>query len=54
VHSTISPALTAAAESALGGRLGGVAVIRPRDGAVRALAASRCRAPQAPDRSSRW
>ncbi len=48
VHSTISPGLTSAAEAALGGRLGGVAVIRPRDGAVRALAGLAVSAPQAP------
>ena len=40
-----SPALQRAAAAALGDKLGGIAVIRPRDGAVLALAASRLRAP---------
>jgi peptidoglycan glycosyltransferase len=48
VRTTISPALTRAATAALGGRLGGVAVIRPRDGAVRALAGLAVSAPQPP------
>src|SRR3954447_25363160 len=38
VHATISPGLQRAAQQALGNRLGGVAVLRPRDGSVRALA----------------
>ncbi len=48
VKTTIEPALTSAAVSALGDRLGGVAVIRPRDGAVRALAGLAVSAPQPP------
>ena len=39
VRTTIDPGLTRAAAAALGDRLDGVAVIRPRDGSVRALAA---------------
>ena len=38
----------AAAAAALGGRLGGIAVIRPRDGAVLALAGLAVSAPQPP------
>jgi penicillin-binding protein A len=38
----------AAATDALGGKLGGVAVIRPRDGAVQALAGLAVSAPQPP------
>jgi cell division protein FtsI/penicillin-binding protein 2 len=37
VHATIRPSLQRAAVSALGDRLGGVAVLRPRDGSVLAL-----------------
>ncbi len=48
VHSTIRLGLTRAAESALGGRVGGVAVIRPRDGSVLALAGLAVSAPQPP------
>ena len=48
VHTTIRPALMAQAADALGGRLGGVAVIRPRDGAVLALAGLAVSAPQPP------
>ena len=48
VRTTIDPALTRAARSALGDRLGGVAVIRPRDGSVRALAGLAVSAPQPP------
>jgi penicillin-binding protein A len=48
VRTTISPSLTQAAASALGGRLGGVAVIRPRDGAIQALAGLAVSAPQPP------
>jgi len=48
VHTTIRPALMASAASALGDRLGGVAVIRPRDGAVLALAGLAVSAPQPP------
>ena len=45
---TISPKLMSAAASALGQQLGGVAVIRPRDGAVEALAGLAVSAPQPP------
>jgi cell division protein FtsI/penicillin-binding protein 2 len=45
---TISPRLMAAAAAALGQQLGGVAVIRPRDGAVQALAGLAVSAPQPP------
>ena len=45
---TISPRLMTAAASALGQQLGGVAVIRPRDGAVQALAGLAVSAPQPP------
>ncbi len=45
---TISPRLVTAAASALGQQLGGVAVIRPRDGAVQALAGLAVSAPQPP------
>jgi transpeptidase family protein len=48
VRTTIEPALARAANAALGDRLGGVAVIRPRDGAVRALAGLAVSAPQPP------
>ncbi|UGS37135.1 penicillin-binding transpeptidase domain-containing protein [Capillimicrobium parvum] len=48
VHTTIRPALMARAANALGDRLGGVAVIRPRDGAVLALAGLAVSAPQPP------
>jgi hypothetical protein len=48
VKTTIDPRLTRAAASALGERLGGVAVIRPRDGSVRALAGLAVSAPQPP------
>jgi beta-lactamase class D len=48
VHTTISLGLTQAAENALGSQLGGVAVIRPRDGAVVALAGLAVSAPQPP------
>ena len=48
VKTTIDPRLTRAARSALGDRLGGVAVIRPRDGSVRALAGLAVSAPQPP------
>jgi hypothetical protein len=48
VKTTIDPRLTRAAASALGDRLGGVAVIRPRDGSVRALAGLAVSAPQPP------
>jgi hypothetical protein len=48
VHTTIRPALMQAAANALGDRLGGVAVIRPRDGAVLALAGLAVSGPQPP------
>jgi penicillin-binding protein A len=48
VRTTIEPGLTRAAQAALGDRLGGVAVIRPRDGSVRALAGLAVSAPQPP------
>ncbi len=48
VHSTIDLGLTRDAQAALGERAGGVAVIRPRDGAVLALAGLAVSAPQAP------
>ena len=48
VHTTLRPRLMQAASQALGGKLGGVAVIRPRDGAVPALAGLAVSAPQPP------
>jgi penicillin-binding protein A len=48
VRATIRPALQQTALNALGGRLGGVAVVRPRDGAVLALAGLAVSAPQPP------
>jgi peptidoglycan glycosyltransferase len=48
VHTTLRPGLMRAANAALGGKLGGVAVIRPRDGAVQALAGLAVSAPQPP------
>ncbi|HEX7300215.1 MAG TPA: penicillin-binding transpeptidase domain-containing protein, partial [Solirubrobacteraceae bacterium] len=48
VRATIRPALQRAAAAALGGRLGGVAVVRPRDGSVLALAGLAVSAPQPP------
>ena len=48
VLTTLKPGLMRAAQTALGGRLGGVAVIRPRDGAVQALAGLAVSAPQPP------
>lgn len=48
VHTTISPRLMAAAAAALGQQLGGIAVIRPRDGAVQALVGLAVSAPQPP------
>jgi penicillin-binding protein A len=48
VRSTIRPGVQQAALDALGGRLGGVAVVRPRDGAVLALAGLAVSAPQPP------
>jgi peptidoglycan glycosyltransferase len=48
VHATISPGLQRAAQQALGNRLGGVAVLRPRDGSVLALAGLAVSGPQPP------
>jgi hypothetical protein len=48
VHATISARLQNAAVSALGNKLGGVAVLRPRDGSVLALAGLAVSAPQPP------
>jgi len=48
VRATISPRLQRAAAAALGGRIGGVAVVRPSDGAVLALAGLAVSAPQPP------
>jgi peptidoglycan glycosyltransferase len=48
VRTTLEPRLMEAASEALGGKLGGVAVIRPRDGAVQALAGLAVSAPQPP------
>jgi cell division protein FtsI/penicillin-binding protein 2 len=48
VHSTVSLRLSHAAQNALGSRQGGVAVIRPRDGSVLALAGLAVSAPQPP------
>src|SRR3954454_6974538 len=51
VHTTLQPRLMQAANQALGGKLGGVAVIRPRDGAVQALAGLAVSSPQPPGSS---
>ena len=48
LRTTIRPRLMARAAGALGDKLGGVAVIRPRDGAVLALAGLAVSAPQPP------
>jgi hypothetical protein len=48
VKTTIRPALQSAATSALGGRLGGVAVMRPRNGDILALAGLAVSGPQPP------
>jgi hypothetical protein len=48
VHSTLRPGLQRAATEALGSKLGGVAVIRPRTGDVLALAGIAVSAPQPP------
>ena len=48
LQTTISPRLMAAAAAALGQQLGGIAVIRPRDGAVQALVGLAVSAPQPP------
>ena len=48
VRTTVRPGLQRATLAALGGRLGGVAVLRPRDGSVQALAGLAVSAPQPP------
>jgi peptidoglycan glycosyltransferase len=48
LHTTIRPGVQRAAAKALGSKLGGVAVVRPRDGAVLALAGLAVSAPQPP------
>jgi cell division protein FtsI/penicillin-binding protein 2 len=48
VRTTIRPSLQAAATAALGDRFGGVAVIRPRNGAVLAMAGLAVSGPQPP------
>jgi hypothetical protein len=48
VHSTIVPSIQQAATSALGDRLGGVAVVRPRTGDILALAGLAVSGPQPP------
>jgi penicillin-binding protein A len=48
VRTTVSPSLQAAATGALGDRLGGVAVVRPRNGDVLALAGLGVSGPQPP------
>ncbi|MCW3006690.1 MAG: hypothetical protein JWP17_1316 [Solirubrobacterales bacterium] len=48
VRTTLRPALMTTATAALGGKLGGVAVIRPRDGAILALGGLAVSAPQPP------
>jgi peptidoglycan glycosyltransferase len=48
LHTTLRPRLMRTAQAALGGKLGGVAVVRPRDGAVQALAGLALSAPQPP------
>lgn len=48
LRTTLRPKLMRAAQAALGDKPGGVAVIRPRDGAVRALAGLAVSAPQPP------
>jgi peptidoglycan glycosyltransferase len=48
IHATIRPGLQRAAASALGAKLGGVAVVRPSDGSVLALAGLAVSAPQPP------
>ena len=53
VRTTIRPSLQAAATGALGERLGGVAVLRPRDGACSRSPAWRSRRPSRPARRSR-
>ena len=48
VRATIRPGLQRAAVSALGDRLGGIAVVRPRDGAVLAMSGLATTGPQPP------
>ncbi|HEU4973761.1 MAG TPA: penicillin-binding transpeptidase domain-containing protein [Baekduia sp.] len=48
IHSTMNAALQRVATAALGSRLGGVAVLRPSDGSVLALAGIAVSAPQPP------
>jgi penicillin-binding protein A len=48
VKTTVRPSLQAAATRALGGRLGGVAVVRPRNGDVLALSGLAASGPQPP------
>jgi penicillin-binding protein A len=48
VHATISPRLQRIAQQALGNRLGGVALMRPRDGSVLALSGLAVSGPQPP------
>jgi cell division protein FtsI/penicillin-binding protein 2 len=48
IRTTIRPGLMAKAQAALGSKLGGIAVLRPRDGAVLALAGLAVSAPQPP------
>jgi peptidoglycan glycosyltransferase len=48
LRTTLRPGLMRTAQAALDGTLGGVAVIRPRDGAVQALAGLALSAPQPP------
>jgi penicillin-binding protein A len=48
LHTSIRPGLQHAAAAALGAKLGGVAVVRPSDGAVLALAGLAVSAPQPP------
>lgn len=48
LRTTLRPGLMRAAQQALAGKVGGVAVIRPRDGAVQALAGLAVSAPQPP------
>jgi peptidoglycan glycosyltransferase len=48
LHTTLRPGLMGAAQAALGSRLGGVAVVRPSDGAIQALAGLAVSAPQPP------
>jgi peptidoglycan glycosyltransferase len=51
IHTTIRLGLQRTAQSALGGKLGGVAVIKPSDGSVLALAGIAVSAPQPPGSS---